>query len=133
DVGPRSTVTRKAIENGLAGGTASGGSTSAVLHLLAIGGEAQVPLTIDDLDAIGRRTPLWADLQPGGRYSAVELGQAGGTAIVAKRLVDAKLAHGDAATVTRRTFAAEAARVREASGPGVLLPLAQPIQPAPGP
>ena len=89
---PRQIVTRAAIENAIAGVNATGGSTNAVLHLLAIAREAGVPLTIDDFDPIGRRTPLWADMQPGGRYTAVDLGRAGGTAIVAKRLVDAKLA-----------------------------------------
>ncbi len=131
-VRPRAIVTRDAIENAIAGVNASGGSTNAVLHLLAIAREAGVPLTIDDFDPIGKRTPLWADLQPGGRYSAVELGQAGGTAVVAKRLVDAKLAHGDAMTVSGRTFAEEAGRVHEAPGQDVVLPLDEPIKPIGG-
>jgi dihydroxy-acid dehydratase len=131
-VTPRRIVTRPAIENAIAGVNASGGSTNAVLHLLAIAREAGVPLTIDDFDPIQRRTPLWADMQPGGRYSAVELGRAGGTALVAKRLVDAKLAHGDAMTVTGRTFAEEAREVREAEGQDVVLPLDQPLKPVGG-
>jgi dihydroxy-acid dehydratase len=131
-VRPRDIVTRNAIENAIAGVNASGGSTNAVLHLLAIAREAGVPLTIDDFDPIGARTPLWADLQPGGRYTAVDLGRAGGTAVVAKRLVDAKLAHGDAVTVTGRTFGEEAARARETAGQDVVLPLAQPIKPSGG-
>jgi dihydroxy-acid dehydratase len=110
----------------------SGGSTNGVLHLLAVAREAGVPLTIDDFDPIGKRTPLWADMQPGGRYSAVDLGRAGGTALVAKRLVDAKLAHGDAMTVTGRTFAEEAASVRETPGQDVVLPLDKPIKPIGG-
>jgi dihydroxy-acid dehydratase len=126
---PRQIVTRQAIENAIAGVNASGGSTNAVLHLLAIAREAGVPLGIDDFDPIGRRTPLWADLQPGGRYSAVDLGHAGGTAVVAKRLVDAKLAHDDAITVTGHTFAEEAARARETPGQDVVLPLEKPIKP----
>jgi dihydroxy-acid dehydratase len=131
-VHPRAIVTRQAIENAIAGVNASGGSTNAVLHLLAIAREAGVPLTIDDFEPIGKRTPLWADLQPGGRYSAVDLGRAGGTAVVAKRLVDAKLAHGDAVTVTGRTFAEEAARARETPGQDVVLPLDAPIKPIGG-
>jgi dihydroxy-acid dehydratase len=129
---PRQIVTREAIENAIAGVNASGGSTNAVLHLLAIAHEAGVPLTIDDFDPIGMRTPLWADLQPGGRYTAVDLGLAGGTAVVAKRLVDAKIAHRDAITVTGRTFAEEAARVRETEGQDVVLPLEKPIKPIGG-
>jgi dihydroxy-acid dehydratase len=131
-VRPRQIVTRQAIENAIAGVNASGGSTNAVLHLLAIAREAGVPLTIEDFDPIGKRTPLWADLQPGGRYSAVELGLAGGTAIVAKRLVDARLAHGDALTVTGRTFAEEAGRAKETAGQDVVLPLDKPIKPVGG-
>src|SRR5262249_47024088 len=76
---PRQIVTRGALENAIAGVNATGGSTNAVLHLLAIAREAGVALTIDDFDPIGRRTPLWADMQPGGRYTAVDLGRAGGT------------------------------------------------------
>ncbi|MGH7893512.1 MAG: dihydroxy-acid dehydratase [Candidatus Binatia bacterium] len=131
-VRPREIVTRKAIENAIAGVNASGGSTNAVLHLLAIAREAGVPLTIEDFDPIGRRTPLWADLQPGGRYTAVDLGLAGGTAIVAKRLVDGKLAHGDAMTVSGRTFAEEARRATETAGQDVVLPLDKPIKPIGG-
>ena len=129
---PRAIVTREAIENAIAGVNASGGSTNAVLHLLAIAREAGVPLTIDDFDPIGRRTPLWADMQPGGRYTAVDLGRAGGTAVVAKRLVDAKLAHRDALTVTGRTFADEAGRAKETAGQEVVLPLDKPIKPIGG-
>jgi dihydroxy-acid dehydratase len=127
-VRPRQIVTRQALENAIAGVNASGGSTNAVLHLLAIAREADVALGIDDFDPIGKRTPLWADLQPGGRYTAVDLGLAGGTAIVAKRLVDAKLAHGGAETVTGRTFAEEAARATETAGQDVVLPLDRPIK-----
>jgi hypothetical protein len=81
-------LTRAAFDNAITAVAATGGSTNAVLHLLAIAREAGVPLTIDDFDPIGKRTPLWADMQPGGRYSAVDLGHAGGTALVAKRLVE---------------------------------------------
>ncbi len=129
---PRQIVTRGALENAIAGVNATGGSTNAVLHLLAIAREAGVPLTIDDFDPIGRRTPLWADLQPGGKYTAVDLGRAGGTAVVAKRLVDAGLVDGGAITVTGRTFAEEAARVHETPGQDVVWPLDRPIKPTGG-
>jgi dihydroxy-acid dehydratase len=131
-VHPRQIVTRGALENAIAGVNATGGSTNAVLHLLAIAREAGVPLTIDDFDPIGRRTPLWADLQPGGRYTAVDLGRAGGTGVVAKRLVAAGLVAGDAVTVTGRTFAEEAARATETRGQDVVLPLDRPIKPTGG-
>jgi dihydroxy-acid dehydratase len=129
---PRQIVTRAALENAIAGVNATGGSTNAVLHLLAIAREAEVALNIDDFDPIGRRTPLWADMQPGGKYTAVDLGRAGGTALVAKRLVDAGLAHGDAITVTGRTFAEEAAQARETAGQDVVRPLDRPIKPTGG-
>jgi dihydroxy-acid dehydratase len=125
---PRQIVTRAALENAIAGVNATGGSTNAVLHLLAMAREADVPLGIDDFDPIGRRTPLWADMQPGGKYTAVDLEHAGGTAIVAKRLVDAGLVAGDAITVTGRTFAAEAAEARETPGQDVVWPLDRPIK-----
>src|SRR5262249_34406739 len=129
---PRQIVTRGALENAIAGVNATGGSTNAVLHLLAIAREAGVPLTIDDFDPIGRRTPLWADLQPGGKYTAVDLERAGGTAIVAKRLVDAGLVDGSAITVSGRTFAEEASGARETPGQDVVWPLDRPIKPSGG-
>src|SRR4029450_4315503 len=131
-VRPRQIVTRGAIENAIAGVNATGGSTNAVVHLLAIAREAEVPLTIDDFDPIGRRTPLWADMKPGGKYSAVDLGRAGGTAIVANRLVDAGLVDGGAITVTGRTFAEEAGRAVETPGQDVVWPLDRPIKPSGG-
>jgi len=129
---PRQIVTRGALENAIAGVNATGGSTNAVLHLLAIAREAGVPLTIDDFDPIGRRTPLWADMQPGGKYTAVDLERAGGTGVVARRLVDARLVDGDAITVTGRTFAEEAAHAQETPGQDVVWPLERPIKPTGG-
>jgi dihydroxy-acid dehydratase len=129
---PRQIVTRAALENAIAGVNATGGSTNAVLHLLAIAREAGVPLTIDDFDPVGRRTPLWADMQPGGKYTAVDLEHAGGTAVVAKRLADAKLVDADAVTVTGRTFGEEAAQARETAGQDVVWPLDKPIKPSGG-
>src|SRR5262245_9073653 len=93
---PRQIATRAAFDNAIAGVAATGGSTNAVLHLLAMAREIGVPLTIDDFDQISRRTPQWADLKPGGRFTAVDLGRAGGTGVVAQRLVAAKLVDGNA-------------------------------------
>ena len=131
-VTPRQLITRAALENAIAGVNATGGSTNAVLHLLAIAREAGVSLSIDDFDPIGRRTPLWADLQPGGRFTAVDLGRAGGTRLVARRLVDAKLVHEAAMTCTGRTFAEEAALAHETPGQEVVRPLERPLKPSGG-
>jgi dihydroxy-acid dehydratase len=125
---PRQIVTRAALENAIAGVVATGGSTNAVLHLLAIAREAGVPLAIDDFDVVSRRTPLWADMQPGGRFTAVHLSNAGGTGIVAQRLVAAKLVDAGAITVTGRTFGEEAAEARELPGQEVVLPLDRPLK-----
>ncbi|TMB00576.1 MAG: dihydroxy-acid dehydratase [Deltaproteobacteria bacterium] len=129
---PREIVTRAAFENAIAGVAASGGSTNAVLHLLALAREVGVPLTIDDFDRVSRGTPLWADLKPGGRFTAVDLGYAGGSGVVAKRLVAAGLAAGAAVTATGRTFAEEAARAVERAGQEVVRPLEQPLKPTGG-
>ena len=129
---PREIVTRAAFENAIAGVAASGGSTNAVLHLLALAREVGVPLTIDDFDRVSRRTPLWADLKPGGRFTAVDLGHAGGSGVVARRLVAAGLADGAAVTATGRTFAEEAARAVERAGQEVVRPLEQPLKPTGG-
>jgi dihydroxy-acid dehydratase len=125
---PRAIATRAAFENAIAGVAASGGSTNAVLHLLALAREAGVPLAIDDFDRISAKTPLWADLRPGGRFTAVDLGNAGGTAIVAARLVAAGLVHAGAVACTGRTFAEEAARAVETKGQEVVRPLRQPLK-----
>ena len=85
---PRDILTREAFENAIAGVAATGGSTNAVLHLLALAREAEVELSIDDFDAISRRTPLIADMMPGGKYAAADLDKAGGTPLVAKRMIE---------------------------------------------
>jgi dihydroxy-acid dehydratase len=126
---PRQIVTRAAFENAIAGVAATGGSTNAVLHLLALAREVGVPLEIDDFDVVSRRTPQWADLKPGGRFTAVDLGNAGGTAIVAQRLVAAGLVDGGAVTVTGRSFAEEAKRAAETRGQEVVTPLERPLKP----
>ena len=94
DLRPSQILTRKAIENAISSVAATGGSTNAVLHLLAIAREAGVELTIDDFDRISERTPLIADLKPGGRFVANDLYKAGGIQLVAKRLIEAGLIHG---------------------------------------
>jgi dihydroxy-acid dehydratase len=129
DVKPSSIITRESLENAIAGVAATGGSTNAVLHLLALASEAGVELSIDDFDAISARTPLIADLKPGGRFVAVDLYHAGGMRLVAKRLLDAGLLHGDARTVAGTTLAEEAATTVEEPGQEVVRTLEDPLQP----
>ena len=126
---PRSIVTRDALENAVTSFAASGGSTNAVLHLLAIAAEAQVPLTIDDFDAICWRTPILADLRPGGRFVATDVFAAGGLGVLMQRLLSLGLLHGDAATVDGRTIAEIAADARETAGQQVIRPADQPLKP----
>ena len=128
----RQIITRSALENAIAGVAASGGSTNAVLHLLAIAHEAGVELGIDDFDRVSNRTPLLCDLKPGGRFVAVDLYKAGGVALVAKRLLDAGLLRADALTVTGRAIGAEAAGAVETPGQAVVRPLGQPLKPTGG-
>ncbi|MDH4083148.1 MAG: dihydroxy-acid dehydratase [Nitrospira sp.] len=125
---PRQIITRKSLENAIAAVATTGGSTNAVLHLLAIARESGVKLSIDDFDKINRKVPLLADLKPGGRYAAADLFAAGGTTLVAKRLLDAGLLHGNQPTVTGRTIGEEAAAATETPGQQVLRPLAHPIK-----
>ncbi len=125
---PKDILTREAFENAIAGVAASGGSTNSVLHLIALAREVGVPLTVDDFDNISRRTPLFCDLMPGGRYAAADLDKAGGTRLVAKRLVEASLVHNDAITVTGRTFAEEAALAVETPGQDVVRSADNPIK-----
>ena len=124
---PRKIITKKALENAIAGVMATGGSTNAVLHLLAVAREAGVKLTIDEFDRISRKTPLLADLKPWGAYTAPEMYAAGGMAVVAKRLLDAGLLHASEPTVTGRTIGDEARAARETPGQKVIRPLASPI------
>jgi dihydroxy-acid dehydratase len=128
DLRPSQIITRAAMENAIASVMATGGSTNAVLHLLAVAREAGVPLAIDDFDHISARTPLLADLKPGGRFLAFDMYKAGGTAVIAKRLLDADLLHGDALTVTGRTMAEEANAAQETPGQEVIRPLANPLK-----
>ena len=110
----------------------SGGSTNAVLHLLALAREAGVDLTIDDFDRISEKTPLLCDLKPGGRFVAVDLFEAGGVPLVASRLLEAGLLHEDAPTVTGRTVGQEARAAVELEGQEVVRPLSDPISPSGG-
>ncbi|OGW69506.1 MAG: dihydroxy-acid dehydratase [Nitrospirae bacterium RIFCSPLOWO2_01_FULL_62_17] len=132
DLRPRRIITRKAIENAIAAVATTGGSTNAVLHLLAVAREAGIRLTIDDFDKINRKVPLLADLKPGGRFTAADLYAAGGTTLVAKRLLDAGILHGSQPTVTGRTIGEEAARATETPGQQVVRPLSNPIKPTGG-
>jgi dihydroxy-acid dehydratase len=128
-VTPSDILTRQAFENAIAGVAASGGSTNAVLHLLAMARESGVPLTIDDFDTISKRTPLLADLKPGGRYVAVDLDRAGGVPLLVQRLVSAGLVDGKQMTPSGRTIGEEADAVVEAPGQDVVRRLSDPIKP----
>ncbi|HYW89687.1 MAG TPA: dihydroxy-acid dehydratase, partial [Chloroflexota bacterium] len=131
-VKPREIFTRQAIDNAIAGIATTGGSTNGVLHLMAMAREAGVPLDIDDFDRISSRTPLLGDMRPGGRYAAADLDRAGGTRLVAQRLVQGGYAQGNAMTVTGRTFAEEAALAEESPGQDVVRALNNPIKPTGG-
>ena len=126
---PRQIITRDSIENAIASVAATGGSTNAVLHLLAIAREAGVALNIDDFDRISARVPLLADLKPSGRFVATDMYRAGGAALVAKRLKEAGLLHEGAMTVTGRTIGQEADRMTEPKDQEVVRPLSNPISP----
>jgi dihydroxy-acid dehydratase len=129
---PQQILTREAFENAIASVAATGGSTNAVLHLLAIAYEAGVGLSLDDFDRISERVPLLADLKPGGRFVATDLYQAGGTGLVAKRLNQAGLLHGSALTVSGNTIAEEAQAATEAPMQEVVRPIDDPIKPTGG-
>ena len=125
---PSQIITRQSLENAIASVAATGGSTNAVLHLLAIAREAGIELSIDDFDRISERTPLIADLKPGGRFVANDLYHAGGIRLVAKRLVDAGLIDGTALTVTGKTLGEEAATSKEAPGQEVVRSMGNPLK-----
>ena len=126
-VTPRQILTREALENAIMSVAATGGSTNSVLHLLAIAREAGVSLDIVDFDRVCAATPLLADLKPGGRYVATDLFEAGGIQLVARRLLEAGLLHGETLTVTQKTLGAEAAKAQETPGQVVVRPLEAPI------
>ena len=132
DVRPSAFLDRRALENGIAAVAATGGSTNGVLHLLAIAREAGIPLEIDDFGTIADRTPIVADMKPGGRFSASEMYDAGGVALVMRELLSRDLLHGDAPTVDGRTIAEIGAAVTETPGQRVVVPIATPIKPIGG-
>jgi dihydroxy-acid dehydratase len=125
---PREIFTREAFHNAIAAVASSGGSTNAVLHLLALARETGVELSIDEFQTISHRTPLYADLKPGGNYNAMDLYNAGGTAVLAKRLVEGGLVQGEAMTVTGKTLREEALAAKETAGQAVVLPLGKPLK-----
>jgi dihydroxy-acid dehydratase len=125
---PRDIATRKAFENAIAGVAGTGGSTNAVLHLIAMAREAGVELVIEDFNPINNRTPLFVDLKPGGKYVAVDVDLAGGIGVIAQRLMDGKFVDGSALTCTGRTFAEEAADAKETPGQKVIRPLSDPLK-----
>jgi dihydroxy-acid dehydratase len=127
-VRPLDILTRKAFENAIASVAATGGSTNAVLHLLAMAREAEVRLTIDDFDAISSRTPIIADLKPAGRYLAVDVHRAGGIPLIAKKLLEAGLIDGSQQTPSGRIIADEAWLAIETPGQDVIRPVSNPIK-----
>ena len=132
DLRPSKIITLAAIENAIASVAASGGSTNAVLHFLAIANEMGIPLSIDDFDRISSKTPLLCDLKPGGRYVAADYHAAGGSRLLAKRLLDAGLLQGSAWNVTGKTLAEEAAQTTETPGQVVIHALDDVIKPTGG-
>jgi dihydroxy-acid dehydratase len=127
-VTPRQVITRDALENAIAGVAASGGSTNAVLHLLAIAHEAGLEFDIEEFERVCARTPIIADLKPGGQFVATDLYHAGGTALVAKRLHEAKLLNSNAMTVSCRTIGEEAAAAQETPKQQVVRPMDKPLK-----
>ena len=132
DVRPSAILDRHALENGIAAVAATGGSTNGVLHLLAIAREAGIPLEIDDFGTIADRTPIVADMQPGGRFTASDMYDAGGVALVMRELLSRDLLHGDAPTIDGRTIAEIGAAASETPGQQVVVPIATPIKPIGG-
>jgi len=122
----RNLITRKSLLNAIAGVMATGGSTNAVLHLLALAREMSLPLKLEDFDRISKKTPVWADLKPSGRYTAPDMHRAGGMALIARRLMDSGLLHPDEKTVTGRTIGDEARAAKETPGQAVIRPLREP-------
>jgi dihydroxy-acid dehydratase len=125
---PRDLVTRVSFENAIAGVAATGGSTNAVLHLLALARESEIPLELNDFDRVSRRTPLLADLKPGGRFVAVDLDRAGGTRLVAQRLIEGKFFDGSARAADGTAWTEHAALAEEDKAQEVVRPLSAPLR-----
>jgi dihydroxy-acid dehydratase len=132
DVRPAQVITRDALENAVAAVAATGGSTNGVLHLLAIARELGIDLTIDEFDQIAERTPVVADIKPGGRFVATDLHAAGGVALVARELLKAGLVHGDSPNVDGRSLSEVATAVVETPGQEVVVPIDRPLKPTGG-
>ena len=129
---PRDICTREAFDNAIAAAAGTGGSTNSVLHLLAMAREAKVPLTIDDFDAISERTPIIADLRPGGHYVALDVDAAGGVGLIAKRMIDGGLITGSTLTPSGRSLKDETADIVETPGQAVVTTVATPFKPTGG-
>ena len=127
-VRPLDILTRQSYENAIASVAATGGSTNAVLHLLAMAREGGVPLSIEDFDTVSSRTPIIADLKPGGRYVAVDVHRAGGIPLIAKKLLEAGLIDGSQKTPSGRTIAEEAQMALETQGQDVVRPVSNPLK-----
>jgi dihydroxy-acid dehydratase len=129
DIRPSSIVTKGSLENAIASVAASGGSTNAALHMPAIAAEFGLTLTLDEFDAVAERTPLIADMRPGGRYLAADMHAAGGAALVMRELLKKDLLHGAEKTVDGRTITQIAAAAVETPGQPVVKPIETPIKP----
>jgi dihydroxy-acid dehydratase len=129
DLRPSQVITRDGLENAIAAGAMSGGSTNLVLHLLAVAHEAGVPLELEDFDRIAWSTPLLADLKPGGRFVATDLYRAGGVPLVIRRLKEAGLLHEGSLTVTGQTVGEIADAADETEGQEVVRPVSDPLKP----
>ena len=131
-VTPRHVVTHRSFQNAIAGVMATGGSTNAVLHLLAMAREFEIDLSIDEFDRLSRQTPVLANMRPWGQYTAPDMHAAGGMAVVGKRLLQAGLLHAQEHTVTGRALGDEIERAPELAGQAVIHPLDRPLKPQGG-
>jgi dihydroxy-acid dehydratase len=132
NIRPRDIMTFEAFENAIAVAAATGGSTNIALHLPALARECGIKLTLDDIDRVSRRTPIIADLKPGGRYVAVDLSRVGGIPVVLKALLDAGLLHGHCLTVTGKSIAENLKDVRVPTDQDVVVPVSKPLNPTGG-
>ncbi len=132
DIRPSEILTRAALENAITAVCASGGSTNAVLHLIAIAHELNIPLSMEDFDRLSERTPFICDLSPGGKYVAKDYQDAGGSRLLARRLLDAKLLDGTQLTVSGLTLDEEAAKAVETPNQPVIRTMANPLKPTGG-
>ncbi len=129
---PRTIATRAAFENAIAAAAGTGGSTNSVLHLLAMAREAEVPLTLADFERVSERTPILADLRPGGKYVALDVDRAGGVPLIARRMIEGGYVDGSTLTVTGRSLREEAAKAVETPGQQVVTTADRPFKPSGG-